>query len=276
MRWPWTASGGRVVVLVYHRVFEPPQDPQLLCVHPARFAEHLEHLRTFTVLRLRELDFAHLPERGVVVTFDDGYLDNLQFAKPSLQKYGVPATVFAATGSTGTDREFWWDELERIAPPSRYEQLHRQIRQSTASQREAILAPLRHGEHRADYRPMRPVELKQLIDDGLVDIGSHGVTHTAFTALTTDEQQREIVDSKCALETWLGRRVDTFAYPFGGKRDVPPSAIAAVRSADYHLACANFRKPVTAKTNPFLVPRFVVRNWPVEEFARQLQGFFNG
>jgi peptidoglycan/xylan/chitin deacetylase (PgdA/CDA1 family) len=57
---------------------------------------------------------ASLPRRAVVVTFDDGYADNLLNAKPLLEKFDLPATVFITTGYVGRNREFWWDELERI------------------------------------------------------------------------------------------------------------------------------------------------------------------
>jgi peptidoglycan/xylan/chitin deacetylase (PgdA/CDA1 family) len=50
----------------------------------------------------------------VVVTFDDGYVDNLQQAKPLLVRYEMPATFFLAAGYLGHEREFWWDELERL------------------------------------------------------------------------------------------------------------------------------------------------------------------
>jgi peptidoglycan/xylan/chitin deacetylase (PgdA/CDA1 family) len=50
----------------------------------------------------------------VVVTFDDGYFDNLRNAKPLLESHDVPATVFVAAGFVGHKREFWWDELGRL------------------------------------------------------------------------------------------------------------------------------------------------------------------
>jgi peptidoglycan/xylan/chitin deacetylase (PgdA/CDA1 family) len=57
---------------------------------------------------------ADFPERAVVVTFDDGYFDNLSHAKPLLEHYDIPATVFVTTGYLGQPREFWWDELDRL------------------------------------------------------------------------------------------------------------------------------------------------------------------
>ncbi|MBE3119883.1 MAG: polysaccharide deacetylase family protein, partial [Candidatus Atribacteria bacterium] len=109
----------RVVILLYHRVFDAPSDPQLLCVHPERFGKHLEHLsRYYSVLSLSQLARAlkerRLPKRAVVVTFDDGYADNLYNAKPLLEYYDIPAMVSVTTGYVGQAKEFWWDELERL------------------------------------------------------------------------------------------------------------------------------------------------------------------
>jgi len=72
----------------------------------------------FNPLSLRQLverlGTGELPPRSVVVTFDDGYADNLKNAKSLLNRQDVPATVFVSTGNLGADREFWWDELERL------------------------------------------------------------------------------------------------------------------------------------------------------------------
>lgn len=107
------------VILMYHRIAEVDLDPWSLCVTPQHFAEHLEALQKYAhPISLKQLAIAHqngnIPDRAVAITFDDGYADNLHHAKPILERYGIPATVFVSTGYIGQQREYWWDELERL------------------------------------------------------------------------------------------------------------------------------------------------------------------
>jgi peptidoglycan/xylan/chitin deacetylase (PgdA/CDA1 family) len=107
-------------------VAELERDPQLLAVHPERFDRHMEILsRQTTAVPLHALvpmsSENPASGRAVAVTFDDGYADNLETAKPILERHGIPATVFVVAGMVGSREEFWWDELERlllcVAPP---------------------------------------------------------------------------------------------------------------------------------------------------------------
>ncbi|WP_447980388.1 polysaccharide deacetylase family protein [Candidatus Nitrospira bockiana] len=104
------------IVLVYHRVADVPSDPWGLAVSPGHFSEHLEVLRRLAApCRLNDMTSpTGRPPRRVAVTFDDGYADNLLHGRPILERYDVPATVFVTTGSYGRQREFWWDDLERV------------------------------------------------------------------------------------------------------------------------------------------------------------------
>jgi peptidoglycan/xylan/chitin deacetylase (PgdA/CDA1 family) len=107
------------LVLLYHRISDLASDPQRLAVSPANFAQHLDVLREHcTPLSLSdaiERTRAATSRKGAVaLTFDDGYADNLEHAKPALESHGVPATVFLTAAYVGGDREFWWDELERL------------------------------------------------------------------------------------------------------------------------------------------------------------------
>jgi peptidoglycan/xylan/chitin deacetylase (PgdA/CDA1 family) len=110
----------RGVVLLYHRIAGPRRDPQWLDVTPEHFELQLGVLaRDATPLPLDEFESrrraGRLPRRAVAVTFDDGYADNLHAAAPALVRHGIAATVFVTAGMVGSDREFWWDDIERIA-----------------------------------------------------------------------------------------------------------------------------------------------------------------
>lgn len=110
---------GEGLVLLYHRVTKLPTDPQLLCVHPRHFAEHLDVLNQRAApMSLAQftsaLEERTLPERAVAVTFDDGYADNLEIAAPKLERFEVPASIFVTARGEDVQREFWWDELDRL------------------------------------------------------------------------------------------------------------------------------------------------------------------
>ena len=101
------------LILVYHRVVELPSVNQSpLSVTTEAFASHLEVLRKHAY-PMKLSAFIHalragtLPPRAVVVTFDDGYANNLFQAKPLLERFDIPATVFVTSGLLGTHREFW-------------------------------------------------------------------------------------------------------------------------------------------------------------------------
>jgi peptidoglycan/xylan/chitin deacetylase (PgdA/CDA1 family) len=110
--------GSPGIVLMYHRVASDLVDPWRLCVSQANFVAQLEVLATlFRVVTLREL----VATRGsdgerpsVAITFDDGYADNLHAAAPLLVRQGMPATFFLTSGTLGSAREFWWDELDQL------------------------------------------------------------------------------------------------------------------------------------------------------------------
>lgn len=107
------------VIFMYHRIAETICDPWGISVPPARFREQLEHLRAhWTILAMDELVSAlesqSLPNDAAALTFDDGYADNVLVAKPILEDYGIPATMFLTTGSLGIPSPYWWDELATL------------------------------------------------------------------------------------------------------------------------------------------------------------------
>ena len=82
-------------------------------------------------------------------------------------------------------------------------------------------------------------ELREILADGLVTIGSHTVSHKSLPSLDESEMQKEIGESKKVLENNLGVPVDFFSYPWGTLRDFNSRCIKAVSQSNYSLACTS-------------------------------------
>lgn len=108
----------RGIILMYHRVIELAQDPWEISVSPTNFEEQVKIIKKLgRAVQMREmagnLKRFSFGKKEIVLTFDDGYSDNFEYAKPILEKYNVPATFFIVSDAIGSKEEFWWDELER-------------------------------------------------------------------------------------------------------------------------------------------------------------------
>ncbi|RDV16710.1 polysaccharide deacetylase family protein [Pontibacter diazotrophicus] len=109
----------KALVLMYHRVAEPESDVWEVAVSSANFEQQLQVLKQYyRVVPLKEmverLKNGVVERNTIAITFDDGYVDNYQTAKPLLEKYCLPATFFITSGNVGQQKEFWWDELEHL------------------------------------------------------------------------------------------------------------------------------------------------------------------
>jgi len=319
------------LILLYHRVAELPSDSQLLSVTPDHFAEHLEILRRYArpmALRdmVRALRENKVPRRAVAVTFDDGYADNLHNAKPLLERYEIPATVYVSSGYVDTSREFVHDTLEglllqpgslprrleltfgehthqwdlgehahysedeyqknrawhvlKTEDPTARHSVYRSLCQlvyalSDAERRAALDVLMKWAGTRfacrSAYRVLGSEEIRILAKDGLVDVGSHTVTHPVLSARPSADQRDEVQRSKACLEEILDRPVSSFAYPYGTRSDYTAETSAIVREAGYDHACSNFEGLARQGTDPWQLPRFLVRDWDGEGLASRLR-----
>ncbi|MDD2851701.1 MAG: polysaccharide deacetylase family protein [Desulfuromonadaceae bacterium] len=296
-----------VIILLYHRVTRLESDPQQLSVTPENFRAQMRYLKdNFPVVRL-DAEWSGVDRPSVAVTFDDGYADNVNEALPILEECGVPATFFISTGSVGSHQEFWWDDLERILlnnenVPARftldtgsevrewptksaaerarlYRNFHVLIKNLPPEQQEQRLARLRvwadvAEEGRTSHRVATHDELKRLAQSKLVTIGGHTVSHTRLTVLSGDRQREEIADSVRQLEIWSGRQIKVFSYPFGSRDDFTAETIEICRQAGLFRAVANIPGQYHPWTDPFQIPRNLVRNWELPMFRRKLAGFW--
>jgi peptidoglycan/xylan/chitin deacetylase (PgdA/CDA1 family) len=109
----------KALVLMYHRIDEVAYDPFELAVSPANFEQQLATLRDkWNPVTLPDLARCvknqYIVDRSVVLTFDDGYIDNLNVAIPLLERYKIPATFYITTNVVKKQEPFWWDELQAI------------------------------------------------------------------------------------------------------------------------------------------------------------------
>ncbi|MDX2047947.1 MAG: polysaccharide deacetylase family protein [Chitinophagaceae bacterium] len=107
------------LVLMYHRIADTGFDPWSLCVSPSRFENQVKLLKNkYNVIGYQQLgeyfEGNSVKEDFILVTFDDGYLDNYETAAPILTKYNCPAIFFITSGAIDRSRLFWWDVLEGI------------------------------------------------------------------------------------------------------------------------------------------------------------------
>lgn len=248
---------GRAAVLAYHRVASVEVDPWELAVTPGHFAEQLAVLQgTGTVRPLHELLGESVTSRVAArraqfaVTFDDGYVDNLDAAVPLLESFQSPATVFIAPGLLGR-RTYWWDVLAVLVLGSGLDAARvLSAAQASGALNGGPVLPTGEVDARAvhdllynrlavrhvdaievalddlaralgvelpvpDGRPMTAAELRLLSAHPLISIGVHTMTHPRLPDLPPAESREEIRDAVHQLDELLGSARRVLAYPYG-------------------------------------------------------------
>ena len=110
----------QVVILTYHRVCPENDNWSLQSIKPQLFKQQMEYiLKKYEIISLHKLakyicEEKSLPQKAIIITFDDGYLDSYLYAYPILKEHHIPATIFLATGYIESNRLFWWDEIGYI------------------------------------------------------------------------------------------------------------------------------------------------------------------
>jgi peptidoglycan/xylan/chitin deacetylase (PgdA/CDA1 family) len=231
--------GRPVLVLMYHRINdEVGQKLTGLTVSVATFDEQLQYFKkNFQIVRLDE-DWTSLKKTGLVITFDDGYADNLWNALPLLEKHGIPATLFVTTLNSNTTDEFWWDRLvfDYYAIGDFY---FMPSFDGKISKKEynydfcvEIVSKLKNEDRnkwflefefintinynsRETFRSLTEAELKLVSEHPLINIGFHTHHHYALGELSFKEQKNELLLSIQHLEKRVSKTIKYLALPFG-------------------------------------------------------------
>jgi peptidoglycan/xylan/chitin deacetylase (PgdA/CDA1 family) len=160
-----------------------------------------------------------------------------------------------------------------------YTALNALMQRVSADRREDWLSQLEEwtdpgNKGKSIHRSMTREELKRLAASPWVAIGAHTVTHPALAALTEEQQRKEILISKQELENIIGKKITTFSYPFGRKKDYNRTSVRLCREAGFIKVAANFPGQVHRWTDPYQLPRHLVRNWNLDTFTAEMKSFW--
>lgn len=206
------------VILTYHSISEG-RSP--LKIAPALFTEQMEWLKAnCRVVPLGEVVTAltqkkPLPERTVVLTFDDGFRDFYSSAAPVLRRLGFAATVFLPTGYCGRTNSWpgqpkWVDEQPLL-----------------------------------DWK-----QVGDLAKQGFA-FGAHSITHRVMVGLPSADAEGEIAGSKHEIEAHTGQTADFFCFPYGRWN----AAVREIVVRYYRGACSTAAGAVETNADPFALPR---------------------
>lgn len=171
-----------------------------------------------------------VPPRAALVTFDDGYRSVLTRALPVLDRYGIPAVVFACTGPIARGERFWYDALAAREGDAAVALL--KARPYEEWRRRTVAAGTAAGPDDPNA-PLTVDELRALAAHPLIEIGAHTVDHPILAMAPPEVQEREIAGSRDTLALWLGAAPALFAYP-NGRPDVDYTAETVARVAAHY------------------------------------------
>ena len=222
-----------VAVLMYHALTEKPEsEVHRVHIPVADFEEQMDWLaaEAYQVLPLKALVTSlkqgrSLPEKSVVLTFDDGYLSLYNYARPILHKHGFEATLFVTTDPVGLPAYSNLKGFDGAGQPS-------------------------------NDRPLTWPELAEMAEMGWA-IESHSCSHPQLAQLNNAQMQHETRDCKKIIEAKLNRPVQYYAYPFGNYNR---QSLAAITEAGYEAACSVHVGKTSLQSDVLRLPRVEINS----------------
>lgn len=289
-----------LLVVMYHGVsahdYSPPVWTQLpVAVFERQIQWLAKHYHPVSLTEVVDaVTHGHpLPDRAMLVTFDDGLKNNATVAYPVLKKYEIPAAIFLTVDFIGTDSFFWVDELWLIIQEAGKRQLNIDLTAQSAATLfqqgqywQAYHAEVEYLKRIAEKERLQKINALQeqvtydkvqyqedfgmlswqdvisMDKEGLIEFGAHTATHRILTATPTELLEDELFGAKNRLESRLGHRVDAFCYPNGRfGLDYLPEHREQLRKGGYKCAfTTNLGLCDPAQADAFSIPRISVAN----------------
>ena len=279
-------KNAKLSIVIYHRVLA---EPDLLTGEGgiAQFERGLSYLtNNFNILPLSEavnkLRNGTLPSRAACITFDDGYADNAEIALPILQKHGVTATFFIASGFLDGGR-MWNDTVIESVRRAKGDTLDlnaiglgNHAIATLEQRRETLnllidkLKYLPHGARASqvdklstiiaadlpDNLMMTSAQVRQLHDAGM-EIGGHTLTHPILASIDDAAARTEIAEGKAKLEAIIDTPLRLFAYPNGKPgKDYLSAHVRMIKDAGFEAAVSTAWGAARQDSDMFQLPRF--------------------
>ncbi|WP_339134478.1 MAG: polysaccharide deacetylase family protein [Candidatus Electrothrix sp. GW3-4] len=305
----------RVTVLAYHRVTDP-HTPGFdsfkanVSATPEAFAEQMDYVRKrFSVISLENLLDSlrgrhKLPANPLLITFDDGYRDNLENAFPLLQQRHMPAVIFLTTDHIGQATPFYWDLIaycfshtlkKEVELPlfgkkqwddeqSRIEVMGSWLdilktqandKKKWAMQQLPSLLDVAVPENHFSGNHLNWDQVRTLVASG-IEMGAHTQSHPILSRIPQDQVQQEIFGSKERIEQETGRPVKAFAYPNGLPADFNPTTQTILKNAGFEAAFTLLPGPTrwaAVQKHPLAIPRVSIHHKDtLPRFAAKLMG----
>ncbi|MEK7288213.1 MAG: polysaccharide deacetylase family protein [Elusimicrobiota bacterium] len=195
--WRWPKNG--IPVLMYHKIgaSAPGSRQKSLWVSAERFEWQMKYLaeRGYESVTFKDLSSGCLPPKPVMITFDDGYLNQYETAFPIMRRWGQRGVFYVVANGVGREN-YWHNPVEEPRIPM-----------------------------------MNSDQIKELVRAGM-EIGSHTSNHHRLGGLSREEARLEIEDSKKRLEELTGEPMVSFAFPYGNGED-DPGLVEAVFGAGH-------------------------------------------
>ena len=228
-----TIARRRVSILYYH-------DPT-----PEHFERHLKYLSgRYNFVSLGEVvdamkndRWADLPNRSLVLTFDDGHRGNAELVD-LFARYGVKPTIYICSQLVDTNRHFWFLDVD---DPAKFMKLANG--QRMAALEEVGFSPTK--DH-SDRQALDSTEIERMRE--FVDFAGHTRFHPILPACSDAEAEVEIALSRTEIEQVIGKPCLDFSYPNG---DYGDREVELVRKAGYRSARTVDLGWNSAGTDPF-------------------------
>ncbi len=265
--------GKYCIVINYHRIRQDNQenftlfDDEVFGPSRSELDQHFHWLkRNMDVISEDDLldiacDALKSPARGVLITFDDGYVDNYTLAYPLLRGHGLPAIFFIPTQAMEERTIGWWDHVayllkmtqhetiifegKEVAPKADIQQAFHYVLSFIDYNRKDVDELLLELSAACDVElPDAEIQGKELmtwenlreVSRNGIGIGAHTHSHKILSSLDLKTQKHEMIQSKHILEKKLNLKVRSMSYPVGNYHHFTEDTKELATECGYELA----------------------------------------